>query len=42
LVAGVGETLTVSQGLDAGEMIVGAGVSYLSQGMKVRPWSITP
>ncbi|MCJ8337303.1 MAG: efflux RND transporter periplasmic adaptor subunit [Pseudomonadales bacterium] len=42
LVSGVGETLAVAKGLQVGEMIVGAGVSYLSQGMIVRPWSIKP
>ncbi len=36
---GVGLTLNVTSGLQPGEMIVAAGISYLSEGMKVRPWS---
>lgn len=36
---GVGETLLVTSGLKAGEAIVGAGTSYLAEGMKVRPWT---
>lgn len=36
---GIGETLVVTQGLIPGEIIVGAGAAYLSEGMKVRPWS---
>jgi len=36
---GVGVNLNVTSGLESGEMIVAAGVSYLSEGMKVRPWS---
>lgn len=36
---GVGINLKVLTGLIAGETIVAAGVSYLSEGMKVRPWS---
>ncbi len=35
---GVGETLQVKSGLAKGEVIITAGVSYLSEGMKVRPW----
>lgn len=35
---GVGENLTVKTGLVKGETIVTAGVSFLSEGMKVRPW----
>lgn len=35
---GIGETLTVTSGLTAGDTIVGAGASYLSEGIKVRPW----
>ena len=31
--------LNVTSGLDLGETIVEAGVSSLSEGMKVRPWS---
>lgn len=37
--AGVGETLVVISGLEAGETIVAAGTSYLSEGMNVRPWT---
>ena len=37
--AGVGENLLVNSGLDAGEVIVGAGTSYLSEGMRIRPWT---
>ena len=36
---GVGVELNVSSGLEVGETIVAAGVSSLSEGMKVRPWS---
>ncbi len=36
---GVGVDLNVSSGLEVGETIVAAGVSSLSEGMKVRPWS---
>ncbi len=36
---GVGTHLNVSSGLELGETIVAAGVSSLSEGMKVRPWS---
>ncbi len=39
LEAGVGVNLNVSSGLDAGDIIVGAGISSLSEGMHVRPWS---
>jgi len=35
---GVGESLTVKSGLVKGETIITAGVSFLSEGMKVRPW----
>jgi multidrug efflux pump subunit AcrA (membrane-fusion protein) len=34
--AGVGETLTIDSGLVAGDTIVGAGASYLNEGMKIR------
>jgi RND family efflux transporter MFP subunit len=34
--AGVGETLTIDVGLVAGDTIVGAGASYLNEGMKIR------
>lgn len=36
---GVGESLLVKSGLTKGETIVISGVSSLSSGMKVRPWS---
>jgi len=36
---GVGINLNVVTGLTVGETIVAAGVSYLSEGMKVRPWT---
>ena len=36
---GVGEHLNVTSGLKLGETIVVAGVSSMSSGMKVRPWS---
>lgn len=36
---GIGGSLTVLSGLKSGETIVAAGVSSLSEGMKVRPWS---
>ncbi|MBK1877597.1 efflux RND transporter periplasmic adaptor subunit [Pelagicoccus mobilis] len=35
----VGEELIVIEGLKVGETIAAAGVSYLSEGMKVRPWT---
>lgn len=35
---GVGENLNVVSGLQQGDLIVASGVSYLSEGMKVRPW----
>jgi RND family efflux transporter MFP subunit len=35
--AGVGESLVVESGLKAGEVIVGAGASYLNEGLKIRP-----
>ena len=35
----VGANLSVSSGLTSGETIVAAGVSAISEGMKVRPWS---
>ena len=34
--AGVGETLAIDSGLVAGDTIVGAGASYLNEGMKIR------
>lgn len=36
---GVGAELDILKGLKSGETIVAAGVSYLSEGMKVRRWS---
>lgn len=33
---GVGESLVVNSGLEDGDTIVGAGTSYLSEGMKIR------
>ena len=36
---GVGENLLVTRGLEAGETIVATGTSYLSEGMRVRPWT---
>ncbi|QUM76530.1 efflux RND transporter periplasmic adaptor subunit [Moritella sp. 24] len=35
---GVGESLIVKSGLNKGETVITAGVSFLSEGMKVRPW----
>ena len=35
---GVGETLVVTKGLAANDMIAGAGAAYLSEGMKIREW----
>jgi len=35
--AGVGESLVVESGLNAGDVIVGAGASYLNEGLKIRP-----
>lgn len=34
----IGESLQVTSGLDQGDIIVGAGAHYLSEGMEVRPW----
>jgi multidrug efflux pump subunit AcrA (membrane-fusion protein) len=34
--AGVGEALAIDFGLAAGDTIVGAGASYLNEGMKIR------
>ena len=36
----IGETVVVTEGLSAGETIAGAGASYLTEGMKVRQWSL--
>ena len=38
----IGETIQVIEGLEVGDNIIGAGVSYLSEGMTVRPWSAKP
>jgi len=37
--SGIGSHLNVLSGLQAGDTIVAAGVSYLSEGLKVRAWS---
>ncbi|WP_170213761.1 efflux RND transporter periplasmic adaptor subunit [Vibrio tasmaniensis] len=34
----VGETLTVTSGLQKGEVVVSAGAAYLHEGMEVREW----
>jgi len=39
LEAGIGETAIVTDGLEPGETIAGAGAAYLAEGMKVRPWT---
>lgn len=36
----IGETVVVTEGLSAGDTIAGAGASYLTEGMKVRQWSL--
>ncbi|MCG8462575.1 MAG: efflux RND transporter periplasmic adaptor subunit [Holophagales bacterium] len=36
---GIGETVVVTEGLDAGETIAGAGAAYLAEGMAVREWT---
>lgn len=35
---GVGDSINILDGLQAGDVIVGAGASYLSEGLEVRPW----
>ena len=35
---GVGETIVITDGLKPGQRVVGAGASYLSEGMQVREW----
>lgn len=35
---GVGNMIVVIEGLDAGDVIAGAGAAYLSEGMKIREW----
>ena len=37
--AGVGENLKVISGLQNGDVIVAAGISLISDGMEVRPWT---
>lgn len=36
---GIGEALTVTSGLNTGDIIVGAGANYLTEGMLVSPWT---
>ncbi len=36
---GIGDTVVISEGLEPGEMVVGAGASYLAEGMTVRAWT---
>lgn len=36
---GIGETVTVTTGLAAGDQIVGAGGAYLAEGVQVTPWN---
>ena len=36
--SGIGESLIVLEGLQAGDTIVGAGMSYLHEGMQIRPY----
>lgn len=36
---GIGENIEVVSGLSMGEVLVSAGLSTISEGMKVRPWS---
>ncbi len=36
---GIGETLVVTSGLEFGDTVVAAGISSISAGMKVHPWS---
>ncbi len=38
----IGEAIQVLDGLMAGEKIIAAGISYLSEGMTVRPWLTKP
>ena len=35
----IGEYVMVTEGIEIGDTIIGAGASYLSEGMEVRPWS---
>lgn len=34
----IGDSIVVTEGLTAGEVIAGAGAAYLAEGMRVRPW----
>lgn len=36
---GIGEMVVVTEGLATGEMIAGAGASFLAEGLQVRPWN---
>ena len=36
---GIGETLVITEGIQPGETIAGAGATYLAEGMQVRPWT---
>ncbi len=36
---GIGEYAIVTEGLNAGETIITAGASFISEGMQVRPWT---
>lgn len=36
--SGIGESLSILEGLEAGDTIVGAGMSYLHEGMQIRPY----
>ncbi|MEM8867513.1 MAG: efflux RND transporter periplasmic adaptor subunit [Verrucomicrobiota bacterium] len=35
----IGETVVIASGLEPGEVVIAAGVSYLAEGMEVRPWT---
>ncbi len=39
VVDGIGENIRITTGLEAGDVIAGAGVNYLAEGMQVRAWS---
>lgn len=36
---GIGSSLLITEGLEAGDRVVGAGASYLAEGMQVREWT---
>jgi hypothetical protein len=36
---GIGETVTVVEGLEISDRIVGAGGAYLTEGMAITPWT---